>query len=314
MRHFLNHPLLSIFAPAILGFLGALLSVNWVALYGWSLFLGLPLAVSSLSSFLWCYGRKKSFLSAYGASIASILILGGIILVFAIDGLICLLMALPLALILNLLGTAIGVSVAEACSPRGGGMYVLAICVSFPSLVGFEYANHEEATVRRVTTSIEIKAPIEEVWVKVIQFPEIQEEPRGIFRLGIAYPISAHIEGEGEGAVRYCTFSTGSFVEPITRWEEPELLAFDVVENPPPMKEISFHEHVHANHLHGYMVSERGEFRLWEKDGQTILQGTTWYHHDLAPEFYWGAISDRIIQQIHLRVLTHIQKHAEATQ
>ena len=45
--------------------------------------------------------------------------------------------------------------------------------------------------------------------------------------------MKARIEGEGVGAIRYCSFSTGDFVEPITAWEKPHRLAFDVVKNPP---------------------------------------------------------------------------------
>ena len=44
----------------------------------------------------------------YAKSTLSLLALGGLILIFAIDGLICLLMALPLALILALIGAALG--------------------------------------------------------------------------------------------------------------------------------------------------------------------------------------------------------------
>jgi hypothetical protein len=84
-----------------------------------------------------------------------------------------------------------------------------------------------------------------------------------------------------------------------------------VTENPPPMKELSPYKDLHAPHLHGFMVSRQGQFRLSEKDGKVLLEGTTWYTHDLAPEFYWGMMSDEIIHQIHLRVLNHIKQQVE---
>ena len=83
-----------------------------------------------------------------------------------------------------------------------------------------------------------------------------------IFRTGIAYPINAEISGQGAGAVRHCNFSTGSFVEPISVWDEAGLLKFDVDSQPEPMKELSFYSHVHPNHLHGYWVSKGGQFKL----------------------------------------------------
>ena len=162
-----------------------------------------------------------------------------------------------------------------------------------------------------VSTSVVINAKIEDVWDTVIAFPEIPDPPKGIFRLGIAYPVEARIEGDGVGAVRYCTFSTGSFVEPITEWDAPHRLSFDVTENPPPMKEISIYGDMHAPHLHGHMVSKKGQFQLSERDGKVLLEGTTWYTHSISPGFYWGLVSDEIIHRIHLRVLNHIKKHSE---
>src|SRR5437764_11949048 len=127
-------------------------------------------------------------------------------------------------------------------------------------------------------SSIEIDAPTERVWQNVIGFSELPEVPKWFFRLGIAYPVRARIEGSGVGAVRRCEFSTGPFVEPITAWEPPSRLAFDVASQPPSTTELSPYKDVRAAHLEGYMVSRRGEFRLVRLPGhRTRLAGTPWY-------------------------------------
>ena len=119
-------------------------------------------------------------------------------------------------------------------------------------------------------------------------------------------------EGRGVGAIRYCNFSTGSFVEPITTWQEPTLLQFDVKENPVPMKETSIYANLEPPHLHHIVISERGQFKLTKlKNGKTLLEGTTWYRHDMWPNWYWGPMSDGIIHTIHRRVLTNIKAKAE---
>jgi len=134
-----------------------------------------------------------------------------------------------------------------------------------------------------------------------------------IFRAGVAYPIRAHLDGVGPGAVRYCEFSTGPFVEPIEVWNEPALLRFRVTENPAPMHEWSPYANVLPKHLHGYFVSKQGQFRLTPlPGGRTLLEGTTWYRHGLWPAEYWRWWSDAIIHRIHLRVLRHIRTLAEA--
>ena len=86
------------------------------------------------------------------------------------------------------------------------------------------------------------------------------------------------------------------------------LLAFDVVENPPTMRELSPWDDVLAPHLRaGIFRSERGEFRLEPlDDGGTRLTGTTWYHLDMAPSWYWTVWSDAILHRIHRRVLEHV--------
>jgi hypothetical protein len=311
MQRVLNHKATAILLPAVIGLGGAALSVRTFEQYGWSLFLGLPIIVSFLSAFFWSLKRNKSFGSAYGISCLSILALGGLILVFAIDGLICLLMALPLALALALVGATFGRLAGSSVGGPAGVSIASLLTLSFPFLVGFEHSTAPEPDIREVSTSVVIDAQIEEVWNIVIAFPEITEAPKGIFRLGIAYPIGARIEGDGIGAVRYCTFSTGSFVEPVTVWDAPHLLAFDVTENPPPMQELSIYGDFQAPHLHGHMVSKKGQFRLSERDGKVLLEGTTWYTHSISTEFYWGLVSDEIIHRIHLRVLNHIKMQTE---
>lgn len=297
--------------PALIGFGLAALSVRGFNHYGWSLFLGLPLAVSFLSAFCTSFRREVSGSTAYGRSVVSILFLGGFILIFALDGFICLLMALPLAMLLALPGSLFGQSLGAACRRGARSVLPLIFVLLFPGLVAFDRATNPPPPLRAVTTSVVIHAPIERVWQTVIAFPKISAPPDGIFLCGIAYPIEARIEGSGVGAVRHCVFSTGAFVEPITAWQEPELLAFDVQSSPPPMKELSLYEHLEAPHLHGHMVSHRGQFRLIQRGDEVVLEGTTWYTHTLAPQWYWGPISDYLIHRIHERVLNHIKQTAE---
>ena len=130
---------------------------------------------------------------------------------------------------------------------------------------------------------------------------------------GLAYPKKVRIEGEGTQATRYCDFSTGSFVEPIEIWDQPRLLQFAVTESPAPMKEMNPFGEIQPKHLHGYMVSKRGQFRLTQMPGGgTLLEGTSWYRHGLWPAGYWRLWSDAIGHQIHLRVLRNIKTLSEA--
>jgi hypothetical protein len=177
--------------------------------------------------------------------------------------------------------------------------------------MAFEDVKPHKEALRSVTTSIIINAAPEEVWKSVTSFPQLQEPTELIFKTGIAYPINATLNGSGVGAVRHCNFSTGSFVEPITVWEEPRLLKFSVEEQPTPMKELSFYD-IEPTHLHGYWISKEGQFKLTPlANKRTLLEGTTWYVNKIKPDLYWTLWSDFIVHAIHERVLQHIKGQAE---
>ncbi len=163
-----------------------------------------------------------------------------------------------------------------------------------------------------VTTQITVAASPEQVWKHVVAFSQLPEPHEWFFRAGIAYPQRAHIDGSGAGAVRYCEFSTGAFVEPVEIWDAPRLLRFRVTDNPAPLRESSPYGDIQPKHLHGYLVSRQGELRLIPlPNGHTLLQGTTWYQHGLWPAECWRWWSDAIIHRIHLRVLDHVRILAE---
>ena len=98
--------------------------------------------------------------------------------------------------------------------------------VVMPLLILQDMRDRPRRTVIPATTACEITAPVETVWQHVLGFGDLPPPSEKIFQLGIAYPRRARLVGHGVGAIRYCEFSTGSFVEPITAWEENRRLAF----------------------------------------------------------------------------------------
>ena len=216
-------------------------------------------------------------------------------------------MAAPLAAALGALGGWLAYAMANSGIPARG----LPALLLLPSAT-LTWDFKATPPVYQVQSSIDVAAPPEQVWKYVIAFPQLPEPTEWFFHAGLAYPIRAHIDGSGPGAVRYCEFSTGPFVEPIQVWDEPRLLRFSVTENPAPMRELTLYPNVEPKHLHGYMVSKQGQFRLTAlASGHTLLEGTTWYQHGLWPAPYWRWWSDAIIHRIHLRVLNHIRDLAE---
>jgi hypothetical protein len=238
---------------------------------------------------------------------------GMAIIVIALEGVICLIMAAPIAFFLAFLGSLVGYTIqARPWLGDHAAALVLMVMVVLPTLMAAESAAEPEPATRAVRTEVVIDAPPERVWPLVLAFPPLAEPDDWFFQTGVAYPQRAEIHGTGPGAVRHCVFSTGTFVEPIDVWDEPTRLRFRVTEQPEPMREWSPY-HIHPPHLQHYLQSRQGEFLLERlPDGRTKLIGTTWYSNRMWPAAYWHLWSDYIIHRIHGRVLDHIKTVAEA--
>jgi len=236
-------------------------------------------------------------------------VLGGFLLVCAIEGAVCLVMALPLAIPLAIAGGALAYAV-ERRSAHGHAMFLLLVgLVPFGSTL--EHALPAPADTFTVTTSIDIPASPERVWRTVLQPAKLAPPSHLLFRAGIAYPLASHIEGSGPTATRYCDFSTGKLVEPVLIWDEGRRLRFTVVSNPLPMQEWTPYAQIHPPHLEGFLASRQGEFRLEPlANGATRLFATTWYQHHMAPGGYWQLWSDYIIHGVHEMVLANIRDRA----
>jgi uncharacterized membrane protein YhaH (DUF805 family) len=289
------------------------LATRTLQTYGIGLFVGVPFCVGYLSAFL--HGRRypNAPVQSYVVAMLSTLLLGGFLLALAWEGAVCLLMAAPLAIVVAMIGAYCGNRSARRGPSAGSSSAPVYMTVAIlPLLLIAEAAAHRVAPMYRVDSDIVIDAPAETVWKNVVTFRDITDAPEWYFRAGIAYPLRARISGTGAGAIRTCEFTTGKFIEPIEIWKEPTLLRFRVTANPPPMKERSPYGTIDAPHLHGFLISERGQFALESlPGGRTRLIGTTWYQHHLWPAEYWRLWSDAIIHRIHLRVLRHIKTLSE---
>jgi uncharacterized membrane protein YhaH (DUF805 family) len=300
----------AIFITVAVSLLIVLASIYLIPSYGFTLFIGVPFFTGFVSTALYGARARRSFAQSAGTSLLAVALLGVALLSVATEGIVCLFMALPLAAGEAVAGALIAHLLLE--QSHHAADVILPNLALLPLLLMLEHAAPAPASLRAVVTDVRIAAPIETVWLHVVSFTEIPEPREWLFRAGIAYPKKARLDGEGIGAIRHCIFSTGEFVEPITVWDAPRRLAFDVTAQPDPMLELSPYGAIRTPHLRGYFRSERGEFYLVSMSaGETRLFGTTWYALHYQPELYWSLWSDYLIHRIHLRVLQHIKTQSE---
>lgn len=301
---------MGILAGAVTGVAMATFAVMALRTYGGTVFLLTPFVMGTVSAVVANTIAPREKWETVMIGMAGLGLIGGIFILFALEGAICLAMAVPIAAPLQMMGSFVGhlIGNREWTRVTSISMVMLLLAPSGPALDAWL----PPPPPRIAMTAIEVNAPPETVWTHVVSFTDITAAPRWQFRTGLAYPLRARIEGSGAGAIRHCEFTTGAFVEPITVWDEPRRLAFDVAAQPAPLHEWSPYSHVYAPHLDGFFRTTHGEFRLIPlAGGRTRLEGRTWYMLRMQPAMYWNTIADSILHAIHQRVLEHVKAAAE---
>jgi hypothetical protein len=295
---------------ALLGLIAAYVSTFADRTYGLTLFLVVPFLAGFVAVLVLEYLQPTSLNMALFVSVLSVILLGVLMIEFAIEGAICLVMALPIAIPLAMLGGVVAYALRHRPAAQSPVTMLLLIGLTpFGSAV--ERALKPQADIFTVTTSIDLPTSPKHVWQTVLQPSLLRPPSHPLFRAGISYPLASHIEGSGLMATRYCDFSTGKLVEPVLIWDDRRRLRFTVESNPLPMQEWTPYANMHPVHLDGFLVSKQGEFQLEPlPGGGTRLRATTWYQHHLRPARYWRWWSDYIIHQVHGMVLENIRERS----
>jgi hypothetical protein len=282
--------------PVIIGFLAVMVSTRYYSPKIESpftlLFMSLILPWGGALSFLFC-----SF-------------------IFLWEGLICIILWLPMVMILSSVGGFLGGIFRLIIYKQKTRNYCIGFFALLPFLIAPAEQLRERATdIREVHSSIDIEATAEAVWLQIRSVPEINDsEHRSeiIHRLGFPRPLAARLEGEGVGSVRYATFEGDVlFIEKVTEWVPNESIAFTIeadTENIPP---DTFDQHVtvggpYFDVLDGrYWIEtlDAGLVRLHLESNQRLSTGFNFYSH------LW---TEWLMDRMQTYILVIIKERAEA--
>lgn len=289
------------------GGLALLVSTTGERTYGWVSFVLVPVIVGFQSAFVLVRRTQSTLAGAIGIAVVSVVCMGGLVVAIAVEGLICVAMAAPLAIPLAALGGALGYLATKDSRTHSSTTFLLLFGLA-PFSASLEHAVAPPADVFEIKTSIDLAAPPGRVWQAIVEPGNPDPPSNWLFRAGVGYPLSNHLEGTGASATRYCEFSTGQLVEPVMVWDENRELRFRVSVNPPPMRELSPYGDIHPPHLDGFLIARQGQFKLTPlANGGTHLEATSWYQHHLWPARYWRLWSDYLIHHIQDMVLIDIR-------
>jgi hypothetical protein len=274
--------------------------------FGIALFVGSPFLVGLITSY---FVERDGAMRPYGATLKALTLASVVLFGFAFEGLFCLILAFPLAIVASLIGGWFGIRLARFRTSRNTALSSIAL---LPLLIALETAHPPLAEFADVR-SIEVDAPPAAVWLSIIDMGEIREAPAAPFGWGLAYPLAGHIDGNGVGAVRRGVFSTGVAYERVTRWEVGQELWFDVLSDPPMMRETNPFGPVHSAHLVGYFATRTARFTIAPlANGRTRLTLATDHALMIGPTIYFEPISRWAVAENKRRVLDHFRDHAES--
>ena len=279
--------------------------------YGSWLFIGTPFAMGLAASWTAAYRLPAPvpLRICLSAALLSVGLCALMIVGIAIEGVICILMAMPLAIPLTVIGGFAGRALANRTSNRRLQWAPLFL---MPAVFGLSQVH--QPPLRSVHSAIVIHAPQSQVWKTVVDQPALPPPREWGFRAGVGYPIRIELPEARIGAVRRCQFSTGLVLERIDGLEPGRRLHFTIFQQGPLMRELSPYN-IQPRHLDaGYVRSVAGEFILTPlANGTTLLETTSWYSSTYAPAAYWAVLTEGIIHDIHGRVLQAIRITAESS-
>ena len=288
------------------------LSTKLVGEYGWGLFVVMPFALGAISTWLYLRRQPATLKEAQWVSFLSVMCVGALLLGLALEGLLCLFMATPIAGLLALIGGSVVWEIHRANTKKSDATLMGVVLLSLPAIFAGEPLGRPETPTFTVQSEVFVAASPQRLWPLVVDVAELPPDGRLWSRLGMATFRRAWTEGEGIGAIRYCEFDTGLASEPVEVWDPPRHLKLRVETTPTPLKELSIYEHIHAPHLKGFYEVKSAEFLLEPVDGGTRLTGTTRYQHGLWPAQYWAWWCGHVVKDLQQRVITHAKQRAEA--
>lgn len=179
-----------------------LISALTLSAYGWGLFVATPFVVGMTTGYIvnrrvpQTGARTMAHVLAAGA-------LGGLaLLMFALEGFMCIVLVAPLGLAAAALGGTFGRAI--ALFGHDGSRPLMSVAV-LPVLFALE-ASMPPAISINMIESIEIAASPDAVWRAITSEAPIGLSPGLPGLAGLAYPVRSSLKGEGVGATRLGVF------------------------------------------------------------------------------------------------------------
>ena len=257
--------------------------------YGATIFVVVPFLAGLIAAMRAPTLRAALFAIVFGFGVCL-----GALLYSGLEGMVCVLMALPLVVGLAFLGALSGRSLGprikrKLAGGQGGKGSALALLLGL-LLVGcsaiLEGGYERDPSMHTVVTVRSFPVSEWEAWEALLSFQRITGEKPWLLRMGLPVPQYCTIEGTGVGATRTCHFDQGVIEERISVWRPPRQLVMEITNVTLPgrdwLKFIDASYELTGNEM-----------------GETRVRRTTRIASVLRPRLYWQPLEDLATQAEH---------------
>jgi len=234
------------------------------------------------------------------------------------EGLICIVMFTPVAMVAsNVGGVAAGLIARRVSSRRANNISVVCVMCLPLLMSGFEHRFLGERDLRNVESVADIQAAPTVVWKNIERVRRIDPaelRPSWSHAIGFPNPVEATLSRDGIGGVRHATFEGGVlFIETVDAWEPEHRLGFSIRAQTEQIPPTTLDEHVTVGGK--FFDVLHGEYTL-----ESLANGGTRLHlvsrHRVSTDFNWYAHlwTDAVMNDLQHRILLVVKNRSEATQ
>ncbi|WP_462250913.1 SRPBCC family protein [Ekhidna sp.] len=262
--------------------------------YGLSFFVFLPFVLG--------YVVGKSALKTIRliGLVISLLIFFVLLIIGGLEGMVCVLMALPLVIV----AVALGFLIRYLNKPRKQKSSDILKSSLLPFLLFLSLGTIEHKLTEGKEAIVEIESTIELAYTPIQVYDAIKSvdtliaEKPFLMKLDLPIPHKCILHEERVGGLRTCYFKNGKIVERVTALERGKTLKMDVIE---------------------YQLTGRKWFEFKEaiytfeelKNGGCKMTRITTYSSELYPRFYWQPLEKIGIEQEHEFVFRNLANDLE---
>jgi len=231
--------------------------------------------------------------------IISLIIFFILLLAIKLEGMICILMALPIIIVAVALGAFVKYLVNSYYKKDKKENLLKSSILPFCLFLAFGFVetefNKNDNNIIEIKSEITLPYSAMEVYETIKSVDTLNAEKPFLMKLDLPIPQKCILEEEKVGGIRTCYFEGGQIVEKITQLEKGKILKMDVIDYQlTGRKWLGFKEAI-------YLFEEL-------ENGQTLMTRITTYTSELYPRFYWQPLEKIGIEQEHDYVFKNLEK------